>query len=502
MKKHFIIYVMLWGAASFNAYPQIACYDPVELNKPNDNESFLFTLGNIGPSAIVTTNFKFSWSDLAAAYTLSFSSDANFSSSAARQLTKVVGASDTLTSQDLYALLSSVPTSVGPLDTIYWRVAPAGTEDWSAAQKFTLGFGQVAEPSPENQSSIVLDVKNNGNNKALEFAWEAPGGIPCELVFSLNYDLSNPFKRVELTTTTDPNHITSQSFTHGQMQEWIDLVDPENPGKKLLKRYKKNTIYWGVKIGDYLLDDHRRYLTLSGSRILEDVRGDEENTYDVSVIPLLDGTEAVWLANNLNTTKWLDGNEMGKDGDGVDYLKDFASTWANYPTNLKSIAGKYYRALEMFNVQADFAPVGWRLPTLVDFQNLFNAAINETDILSETNHGLNRLKIAGSDGMTNIIDNTWNMSMNGYGYSPSDNYVNINGQPLDQCSYGDHSARIILMVIDASKNQLQGVGWNTILQISWLVNWDKPWPDTRCFTYEGNWSGYAPVRLIYTGDDE
>lgn len=62
------------------------------------------------------------------------------------------------------------------------------------------------------------------------------------------------------------------------------MVDNKAAG---LKRYKANTLYWNVKVGDRLMANSAWRFKLYGTKIFTDVRGDESITYKVAVISMV-----------------------------------------------------------------------------------------------------------------------------------------------------------------------------------------------------------------------
>lgn len=159
-----------------------------------------------------------------------------------------------------------------------------------------------------------------------------------------------------------------------------------------LKRYKANTLYWNVKVGDRLMANSAWRFKLYGTKIFTDVRGDESITYKVAVISNGD-SEVVWLAENLRTTKLNTGESLICEGQENDKSQCFPAEEAKksattlVPDAIRKVAGMYYRIGLIGDNSSSvtwpnlLAPEGWRVPELQDFVNLAKASLDVCDYL-------------------------------------------------------------------------------------------------------------------------
>jgi uncharacterized protein (TIGR02145 family) len=260
--------------------------------------------------------------------------------------------------------------------------------------KFTISITQekgipLAWPKSAYQLLLEADAQQQ---QPVAFSWDDPpaGATAAALLFSKNPDMSSP---ITVTTSFSGSACT---LTAAQLQALQAVIeDPANG----LKRYYKNELYWNVRLSNntFLSPEKGRMLYLSGQRLFTDVRGAETMVYAVTVIenpkecPTYKG---IWMAQNLKTKRFLDGDEIVPEGDGTtktlyeapfadmdttEYVEAGIMTPFNNPRN-----GYYYRPVQYSanywvdydaGIARSFVPEGWKIPESADWQVLLDAII-------------------------------------------------------------------------------------------------------------------------------
>ncbi|MDR1865518.1 MAG: fibrobacter succinogenes major paralogous domain-containing protein [Bacteroidales bacterium] len=267
-----------------------------------------------------------------------------------------------ISASQLDARVAALGFSGGAEANLYWSIAPgsATQQAQTETRAITLKRRNVGPAlqlvSPE--TPVLLD--KDTPDAVVNLQWNAaPGATGYEIVFSSRDYLADP-----VTVAGIPGSATGKAFTHRELQA---LLFDDAPAHNL-KRYKENTVYWNVKIDGKLSDREPASFRMSGMRIFTDVRGDESITYDVSVLSYND-TETVWLANDLRAANDRDGNPL----DESYYIPLPAAVIAQYPQLQEPTVGKYYSAYRQ-DLKEMIVPEGWKLPTHNDYCDLYIAA--------------------------------------------------------------------------------------------------------------------------------
>jgi len=255
----------------------------------------------------------------------------------------------------------------------------------------------VTLTAPISGSAYVLE--KDTPDELVTFSWTDTGATFYELVFSKNSDLSNP---ISVENIDGPN----KSFTYSQLQEILFDGAPVNG----LNKYKTNVLYWNVKVGGMTVGTESKVFNMEGMKIFKDIRGAETIIYDVSLIPYADGTEGIWLSQNLRATKDIDGINLPDNwySDTRDGSKIMIAN-KNYPETFKPIAGNYYNHAQIVQLKEKLVPAGWKYPTWTDYYKLYYGArhlIYNLDMLYHPD----AFPAKESDNF-----NIWNMNMAAFG---------------------------------------------------------------------------------------
>jgi len=334
----------------------------------------------------------------------------------------------------------------------------------------------VTLTAPVNGSTYVLD--KDMPDEVVTFSWTDTGAAFYELVFSKSPDFSNP---ISVKNIDSP----SKTFTYSQLQEILFDNAPTNG----LNKYNNNVLYWNVKVGGMTVGTEPKIFCMEGMKIFKDIRGVETITYDVTVIPYADGTEGIWLSQNLRATKDIYGTDLpakiySDTGDGSEIMK--ANT--QYPQPLKAIAGNYYRQSEIVQLKEKLVPEGWKYPTWNDYFNLYKAAKKQMYYLKSLYH---------PDGFPFSKDenyNAWNMNMATFG---RENY----NWKLSDCKieerfyFMSYSYDTTAPDNPAPPNKPEGSVNPIWSRLNYVFSFQPS--GTQCTEVS---TGAVPVRLIYVGD--
>jgi len=322
-------------------------------------------------------------------------------------------------SSQMNSLAKTLGIGTGSTKKIYWSIQSGKSSQPSTTEvkSFTLQMLMAQPLTPGNDSIIKLDYA--ALSSGIKFSWESMADYTnYQLIVSTNADLSNPF----IDTTVNG---TSSEVTQQQFQNVI-----ENSAYAL-KRYKGNTLYWNVKVGDKFLSSSSRKFKLYGTKIFTDIRGTETITYKVAVIPSADGSEEyVWMAENLRTKKLNNGVDLVYDATGQ---KSWNSQYFTpqealinastpLPDELRANAGMYYR-VQMIGDNGSsvvwpslIAPAKWRVPETQDFLNLTNATLNYCNYLEVLRASVAYpALLSGSRQLDVTKMNLWGMNMSSSG---------------------------------------------------------------------------------------
>lgn len=224
----------------------------------------------------------------------------------------------------------------------------------------TGAVGNIVVYLPDDLEEIDLDYK--AQNKKIDFEWEEVEGegVEYSLVFSLSEEMDN-------VQAKDVDYNTSFSITH---LEFDDLLAKMGVGE-----YKRGTVYWLVEA------------TTSKGKVRSEVRSmnvfrfykpfidprDNEEYRVCRVVDIASGNYAVWLADNIRAKVYSDGTAI--DNDKMLFHSDESN-----PDLVKAIGGYYTWTVVMRGtVGAEegekiqgIAPVGWHIPTKIEWDFLIN----------------------------------------------------------------------------------------------------------------------------------
>jgi hypothetical protein len=314
-------------------------------------------------------------------YTVKFATNAGFTGGAVvtEDLGEYVEAGYSVPDADAFDLLmANLGVEINEQAVVYWTIVPTQPDDAVVTQTRTFTGIRKTAPlvTPEDGTVLALDYAK-GSQEAVTFKWGPKDGT-LKLVIGKSADLSGA-KEIDVTGIT-------KTYTHNELQAL--LIDDASLG---LKRYFENTLYWTVKANGTAVAAPIQ-LKLTGEKIFTDVRGDESITYKVAIITYLNGDKAVWLAENLRTKRYVNGDRMsgweGEDG-GTAVVGDRPENIYMYPPppmtggNRTGYTGDpipevirtnmgvlYNQGVSSF---ADAIPIGWRLPAQADFNALYGA---------------------------------------------------------------------------------------------------------------------------------
>lgn len=253
-------------------------------------------------------------------------------------------------------LFSKLGIKAGNEKVLYWTIKEKNNLTAAASEVRVLQTKRMTSSliTPEDMSTATLLA--NAAQTTVKFTWDASVVVgketKCTLLFSLDPEMNNA---VELPAQGSG----SITATHEAIEQTIE--------KLAIKRYSTNTIYWNVRnnSNQEFVSGAANALYMNDMMRFVDVRGDETKVYPVVRVAFSDGTSQVWLAKNLNTTKYPDGTDIE-----AEYYKyapaSLGEDW------VKTI-GVYYH----FQVRDRIIPEGWKLPTSVEHKKLFSEAAKD-----------------------------------------------------------------------------------------------------------------------------
>lgn len=254
-------------------------------------------------------------------------------------------------------LFSKLGIKAGNEKVLYWTIKDKNNLTAAASEVRVLQSKRMTSSliTPEDMSTATL--LTDAAQTKVKFEWDASvvgKETECTLLFSLDPEMNHT---VELPTQGGGSITT----THEEIEQTIE--------KLAIKRYSTNLIYWNVRnnSNQELVSVAANALYMNDMMRLVDVRGDETKIYPVVRVARKDGTSQVWLAKNLNTTKYPDGANIE-----AEYYK-YAP--ASLGENWIKALGVYYH----FQIRDRIIPKGWRLPTSAEFKTLFAEAGVESD---------------------------------------------------------------------------------------------------------------------------
>ncbi|MDR1155670.1 MAG: BACON domain-containing protein [Bacteroidales bacterium] len=314
---------------------------------------------------------------------------------------------------------------------------------------------------------VVLDKDQTSTQTT--FSWSSTGAEHYALIFSKNADMSNPIYVVsDITSAT-------YSLTHQQLQD--AFIENAALG---LKRFKTNILYWNVKADGAPNANSAGQFALSGMRYFRDVRGSEDLTYNVAVLPYPEGSETVWLGENLKTLKTTDGTDIATLlGDNFVASAQSVLATVPVPAEMHPFIGCYYRIEQLSFWKDRVIPAKWKIPAFGELAVMFNQARMAAP--EATRYSVLRNPVAfpntyAADSHKEMW-NLWKMDFVPYG-----NGASVAAIPDQQCELDNP---YVYFVMDSDPPKM------------FFASDDND--DVSNFA----WANHAvPIRLIYTGDDE
>lgn len=303
---------------------------------------------------VTVTQYVFEWNrNLEKGGNLIFSTTEDFSKSV--QIDAGYSNSIILSVEDLEKLLSQLDITPGIETMLYWRVQENITGKISDVYTFSVKLKEVAEApnliSPAPSSSLFL-LEELPDTK-VSFEWSVDGqpeGASYELCLSVDPQMQNNL--VKFGSVTSDRILV---VTHEQLQGMLDELP--------IRRYVENDIYWNILVnGTEFISSSPSVIKLTEMMRFVDRRGEEENIYRVTRINYSDGTSQVWLADNLRSYKYPDGSNIDK------------TMYKEYSSSLGSEKCEAYGICYHNDIRNNIAPTGWRLPSVSDFEKLFEEA--------------------------------------------------------------------------------------------------------------------------------
>jgi hypothetical protein len=347
---------------SFTAYRPV--YPAVLLTAPADN-------ANLNAN-ITTFPLTFSWQQDTKIpnYTLKFSTSLSFTPSTTQSFPKNSNLSHAFSASEYDQLLSNLNIALYEQRTLYWTVVPTVTPDADTLWTFTRTFNAARKTvlqRPAGGESVVLNYKALSSDK-VRFEWDATG--TAELVVATDAAGSNViFNKTGISGA-------SAEYAHAEFQALID------DASKNLKRFKANNLFWNVKVNGSYISNQWCPFKLYGKRLFTDVRTNvAPEDYEVAVLQYKDKNgidkEVVWLAEDVRATVPNNsGTELTQGlnqqiqppmpvatGQGVPIPEKYRTPRTTVPRT-----GRYY------NTDWPMVPLGWRLPSLAEWEELFTAA--------------------------------------------------------------------------------------------------------------------------------
>ena len=314
-------------------------------------------------------------------------------------------------SSDMNDIAAKLGIKSGYAGNVYWTVQSRKSSQPSSAEIRSLNVTRLMAQPLTPAKDITLELDYESMDTEVKFSWEPmPDTESYQLLVSANADLSDPLIDMAVENTYT-------NLTYNQLQ---DIVENEAAG---LKRYKANTLYWNVKVGDRLMANSAWKFKLYGTKIFTDVRGDESITYKVSIIPNGE-SEVVWLAENLRTKRMNTGEPLvckGQEDPTTQCIPaDEAMVNASTPLPeiIREVAGMYYRIKLIGDNSSKvtwpslLAPKGWRVPELKDFENLAKASLEVCNYLEVLRYpeAYSSLQM-GDKKLNKDLMNYWGMNM-------------------------------------------------------------------------------------------
>ena len=335
--------------------------------------------------------------------------------------------------------LSQLGIKAGQEALIYWTVKEGGNTSAAASDVRTLHMKRMSTKliHPEDLTPILLAEDNT--TATIEFKWDTEGwseSTSYSICLSLDPEMKQSVVEQNAGVVNG-----KYSVTHEALQALLD--------KLAIKRWTSNPVYWNVKTNSgQFVSRSSGVLNMTEMMRFIDVRGDEKITYRVTRVNFADGTSQVWLADNLRTTKYPDGTNIE------------TKNYMNTPTSFGEGKVKAYGVHYHYDIRDRIAPKGWRLPTKLEFDNLF-------------------VEAASAEGQ-------WNVLKDPEYYESVKGQAHLNKWKMNLCASGQW--------VGTSVNNHSG-------QFCYLLVADNQ--NHECILHDGGatlwtpWTTGAPARFIY-----
>ncbi|MCK9507756.1 MAG: fibrobacter succinogenes major paralogous domain-containing protein [Pigmentiphaga sp.] len=244
-----------------------------------------------------------------------------------------------------------------------------------------------------------FDLQYENQTKKLDFEWESEDGFNYAIAFSLDEEMNE-------VKTVDVGSVNSKSLTHLELDNLLDELG--------VKTYHRGEIFWqilGKKAKIEAVSEVRSIKLFRFFKPFIDPRDQEE--YRVArVIDPLTGEYAIWLGDNLRAVIYSDGTPVNevkfyepKEGEDESWTKKFGAYYT-WNAVMKGNQG----AEEGEKIQG-IAPVGWHIPTKVEWDFLINCCDQGNGPATELKD-----KNLWNASATNVGTNSINFNMAGAGY--------------------------------------------------------------------------------------
>ncbi|MDR1155672.1 MAG: SusE domain-containing protein [Bacteroidales bacterium] len=367
--------------------------------------------------------------------------------------------------------LAAMGVKAGEAAPVYWTVRPKEDMEMADVKRTMLVFR--VSPPPVNIDlvaalPVVLDKDQTSTQTT--FSWSSTGAEHYTLIFSKNADMSNPIYVISgITSATCP-------LTHQQLQD--AFIENASLG---LKRFKTNILYWNVKADGAPSANSAGQFALSGMRYFRDVRGSEDLTYNVAVLPYPEGSETVWLGENLKTLKTIDGTDIATLlGDNFVASAQSVLETVPVPVEMHPFIGCYYRIEQLPFWKDRVIPAKWKIPTYEELTLMCNQARMAAP--GAATYSVLRNPVAfpatyAADPHKEMW-NLWKMDFVPYG-----NGASVAAIPDQQYELDNPYLYFVMDYGSDDRKMFFG--------------------DANGSTSNWAWANHAvPIRLIYTGDDE
>lgn len=215
---------------------------------------------------------------------------------------------------------------------------------------------------PDDMEEIDLDWANKTNT--LEFEWEcADAEAEYSIVFSLLDDLSSPYKL---------------KVGVGEFETALTHEDLDNVMAELgVAPYRNADVYWAIEgVNGNLVSSSevRSMMLFRFYKPFVDTVNEQE--YKVCrVVNETTGEYAVWMAENLRSTKYSDGTEIGEEvrfiGDNVGEDATMKNIYGGYYTWNAAVRGT--SGTETNPKVQGACPAGWHMPAKSEWDFLINS---------------------------------------------------------------------------------------------------------------------------------